>query len=332
MEQETPWHLFFKCFKNQATPQQLAEVDDWLAKDAENLKFLEEVYNIFSISNRLTQPLSPDTSKAWKKVNMKISMNSTPKWAEVLKLWRVFAIAASLIFCVLLFEVVQNYRSDKGMARQFTEVIAMPGQKTSVVLPDSSMVWLNSGSSIRYSSDFNKTRREIIMNGEAYFEVHKNKSKRFRVKSGILDIDVYGTAFNVKNYPDQNIQEVSVTEGIVGLTCNSESIARLTKGEQATLDKKSGKMEINKENPTLVATWKNNELIFRNTSVEEVIKSLESWYGVNINLKNQMTESHNYTFKIKTESFREVMDMIRIMTPLEYKINGKDVEVKFANN
>ena len=329
MAPKAPWHIFFKCFQNQATPEELAEIKDWLEKDIENLEILNEVYNVFAISAVVTPPLNPNVQKAWNKIDQKITQAPAIKQINYRPIYA--AIAAVLVFGLLLFGVIDNYLRMDRLSRQFTEVTTLPGQKTSVTLPDGSKVWLNSSSSLKYLTNFNVRKREVVLTGEAFFEVFKDKSKRFRVKCGVLDVDVYGTSFNVKNYPDENIQEVTVAEGIVGITSNSKEIKQITKGEQATLNKVSGEVIFDKENADVVAAWKNNELIFRNTPIEDVIKSLESWFGVKIKFDREMVGGHNYTFKIKTESFKEVLEMMEVMTPFQYKINGKDVEIKYSN-
>lgn len=331
MEQKTPWHIFFKSFLNHATQDELAEINDWLGKDVENLKFLEEIYNVFYISKILPPPLKPDTKKAWNKVDQKISGNIALKKPLRLYLRYAVAIAAVVILGFLIVGVVDNYIENDRLKNQYTEVITLPGQKTSVVLPDGSKIWMNSASTLKYSANFNKKDREILLSGEAYFDVHKDKNKRFRVKSGTLNVDVYGTSFNIKNYSDEDSQAITVAEGIVGVSSNLREIRRLVKGEQATLNKKSGEIKFSEEDPDFITAWKNNELIFRKTPVEEVMKSIENWYGVKITLDNQMIGSHNYTFKIKTESLRDVLDLMKVMTPFEYKINGKDIEIKYSN-
>ncbi|MCE5345765.1 MAG: DUF4974 domain-containing protein [Bacteroidales bacterium] len=330
MATEAPWHIFYKCFQNQATPEEIAEIKNWVGKDLGNLKILDEVYNIYSISTVLPPPLKPDKQKAWSAIDQKI-LSKTPSNSLTYIVKYAVAIASVLIFCLVVWGVIDSYLQLNRLSCQYTEIVTLQGQKTSVTLPDSSKVWLNSASKLRYPTDFNAKKREIILTGEAFFEVHKDKSKKFRVKCGDLDIDVYGTSFNVKNYSDENFQAVTVAEGIVGIVTNSKEIKRLTKGEQATLDKVSGEIVFNKENADVVSAWKNNELIFRNTPIDKVMKSLESWYGVQITIDNQLIGDHNYTFKIKTESFREVLEMLQVMTPLEFKINGKDIEIKYIN-
>lgn len=325
MAPKVPWHIFFKCFRNDATSDELAEIKDWLEEDIENVEMLDQVYNIFTLSATEPQPLTPDLKKAWDKIDSQISAISPVKRVNYKLIFSV--VAAVLVFGLLLFGVIDNYLRMERLSSQFTEVITLPGQKTRITLPDGSKVWLNSSSSLKYPTDFNVRKREVILSGEAFFEVTKDKSKRFRIKSGILDVDVFGTSFNVKNYPDENFEEVTVANGIVGISNEAQEIRKLIKGEQAVLNKKSKEILFKTENVNLVTAWKNNELIFRNTPVDEVFKSLESWFGINIKYDREMVGVHNYTFKIKTESFKEVLEMMQVMTPFKYIINGKDIEI-----
>jgi len=326
---KTPWHIFYKCFQNQATSEEKAKLSSWLGESMENIQMLEEVYNIYSISSVLPSPLNPDTQKAWQHVNQKISAKNRFRKRLPSRLKYAVAIAAVVVLCLIIYSVINNYFRKNQLSQQYTEIVTPMGQKVTVMLPDSSSVWLNSGSSLKYARDFNSREREVILKGEAFFEIKKDKSKRFRVKSGSLNVDVYGTSFNVKNYSDDNIQEVTVAEGIVGLSDRSKEIHRLTKGDQAILNKEQGKVIYTKGDPDLVTSWKNNELIFRNTPIQEVVKYLERWYGVNITIDDAMKNEHNYTFKVKTESFREILDMMKIMTPFRYQVNGKDVKIMY---
>jgi ferric-dicitrate binding protein FerR (iron transport regulator) len=328
MAHKIPWHIFVKCFHNQASKEEIAELKEWLDEDSDNISFLEEIHNIYTVSTVLPPVLAPNMKKAWETINKKTQQkNST--WQTIQKTIKpIAAIAAVLIIFFLGLKVI-NAPSESSISTQYAEVFTQPGEKTSVKLPDGTTVWLNSSSSLKYSFAFNHKEREVELTGEAYFQVAKNKSKRFRVKSGALYVDVYGTSFDVKNYPDINQQEITVAEGIVGISDHTKEFRKITKGEKAMLDKQSGVINFTTDDPELVSAWKNNELVFKDTPIKDVIKALESWYGVNIKYEKQMMNKHSYSFKIKTESFKEVMDMMKIMTPFEYKINGKDVELKY---
>ena len=332
MALNTPWHIFFKCFQNQATSEETGELNDWLEEDIENIKLMDEIYHIYSISEPVPHLIHPDTNEAWGKVKQKISLPSVPGKSLFFKFNYAMAVLAVVIFGLMSYWLLSNYRHNQ-FSRQYTEIITPMGQKTMILLPDSSRVWLNSGSTLKYNRNFNGKERDVTLMGEAFFKVKKDKSRRFRVTTGSLYVDVHGTCFNIKNYSDDNKQEITVVEGIVGIS-NSRSkkeIRRLTKGQQASLNKKSGEITFCKGDTDLVTSWKDNELIFNNTPLPEVVKYLERWYGVNIRIESALKSEHKYTFKIKTESLREMLDMMKIMTPMNYRISGKDVFINYIN-
>jgi transmembrane sensor len=211
------------------------------------------------------------------------------------------------------------------------KLVAPAGQKASAVLPDGTSVWLNAGSTLKYPSHFHRRFREVTMTGEVYFDVKKDPRKQFRIHTGDLRVDVYGTSFNIKNHADDLFQEITVTEGTVGLHYQNREIRQMGAGQQAVLDKSRARLPFRTGQPALVAAWKENELIFDNTPIEEVVKYLERWYGVSISIDDEMKQKHSYTFKVKTETFREMMELMKRITPLTYEIDGRDVRIRYAN-
>jgi len=210
-------------------------------------------------------------------------------------------------------------------------MIVPEGQKSMIVLSDGSSVWLNSGSTLKYQNNFNAQVREVEIEGEAYFEVKEDKSKMFRVKSGAANVEVYGTAFNVKNYKEEKKLEVTVENGNVGVMKDGYRLADLTKGKQVILNEETNDIRLNSVAVDVVTAWKNDELIFDGTPFEEVIRYLERWYGVNITIEEKMKHKHNYTFKVKTETLRELLKLLKVITPLQYTIDGKNVTIRYAN-
>lgn len=328
MESKTPWSIFFKCFQNQASPEEIARLNDWLKEDADHIRLLDEVYHVYSVSAPVPSPLEPDTRKAWEKVKQKVTTPSRPV-RSLTSRFRYAIASAAVIVIALMISLYINSQIGGNFSRQYSEIFTPMGQKASVVLPDGSLVWLNSGSSLKYRQNFNNREREVILEGEAFFNVKHDRSKRFRVTAGTLHVDVYGTSFNIKNYSNDTRQEITVVEGLVGVSDEEKEIGRLTKDEQASLDKVSGQITLTTADPDLVTSWKNNELVFKNTPLEEVAKYLERWYGVNIMIDDKMKGEHQYTFKVKTESLKEMLEMMKIMTPFDYEINGKDVKIRY---
>lgn len=329
MENNIPWNSIVKNLKGYATQDEQATVESWLNEDESHSQILSEIQNVYNLTSSIPQYFYPDKEKAWRNIDRQTRSSG----AKVRQLFnRLKYTAAAVILLLVSLTFFWFYQDNtQEVFRHYSEIIAPPGQKTMVVLPDSSLVWLNSGSSLKYCGNFNVKAREVVLTGEAFFDVKRNEAKKFSVRTGILSVQVYGTAFNVKNYENDNFQEITVSEGRVGISENMKELKQLTPGQQAVLNKNTNKLTFSKADPAIVSSWKDNELKFDNTPFTEVVKYLERWYGVSINIDPSMIGKHQYTFKIKTESLTEILEKIKIMTPIDYEINGKDVHIKYTH-
>ncbi|NJK85966.1 MAG: FecR family protein [Bacteroidales bacterium] len=212
--------------------------------------------------------------------------------------------------------------------KSVTESIAPLGQKSQIILSDGSKVFLNSGSILRYDNHFGKRNREIELSGEAYFEVAKNKKIPFVITTSGIEIKVLGTKFNVMAYADEPEIITKVTEGIVKLTDlktgNNENIVA---SQSASFSKINREITLSNFTNINDLSWKDNSLHFDNENFEQVIKKLERWYNVSIKLEGKDSIDDRFTLTIKDESLREVLDLIKHTTPLEYKISGENVRI-----
>jgi transmembrane sensor len=329
MENNIPWNSIAKNFKGHASPDEQVALENWLKEDESHSQILSEIQNVYSLTSSIPQYYYPDKEKAWRKINRQ-TRSSGDKARQLFNRLKYTAVAAVLLMVSLT--MFWNYHTRTVEERgHFSEIVAPPGQKTMVVLPDSSLVWLNSGSTLKYNGNFNVKDREVAVTGEAFFDVKRNEAKKFSVRTGILSVQVYGTAFNAKNYEDDQLQEITVSEGRVGISDKTRELKQLTPGQQAVLNKSTNKLTFSKADPDIVSSWKDNELKFDNTPFTEVVKYLERWYGVTINIDPAMVGKHHYTFKIKTESLTEILEKIKVMTPIAYEINGKDVRIRYTN-
>ena len=322
--------LIFKELKGETSIGESQLLDRWINDTPENQKIYTEIWSAFALSSPDIDPFNPDKEVAWSKIMKKIVRSS--KTDSLIRQFSGIAAAALLFFLIgIAFEYLWTEKLRTAFSNQYSTIVVPEGQKSMVVLPDSSNVWLNSGSSLKYKTGFNSKIREVELEGEAFFEVRKDKSKMFKVTAGSVNVEVYGTAFNVKNYREEKKLEVTVENGNVGVVRDGVRVAELDKGKQVTINEVSNTMLLSKANVEVVKAWKNNELIFDGTSFEEVIRYLERWYGVKITIEEKMKKRHNYTFKIKTESLTELLKLLQVITPLQYKIDGKNVTIRYAN-
>ena len=329
MKENIPWDIIANNLKGQATQEEVGLLNKWIEENENHLKILQEIQDIYSLNPALPPFFKPDKKKAWKKINKQI--NDFNFKVRLIFNSKTFA-AASVFLLIVSIAIFRIYHNQTQQILQlYSEIVAPTGQKTMVMLPDSTIVWLNSGSTIQYNGNFGVKDRNVILEGEAFFEVKRNERMQFKVQTGNLSVKVYGTAFNIKNYKNDVLLEITVNKGRVGVLESAKELKQLTKGEQAVYNKLTNTISYTQTDPELISSWKNNELRFDNTPLAEVVKYMERWYGVKITMDPSMAGKHNYTFKIKTESLTEMLEKLKMMTPISYEINGKDIIIRYTN-
>ncbi len=285
----------------------------------------KKIYNNIKTGNREVKRISSDISIIKNEVD-----DLRNRYVSLRRRFRTaIGIAASII---LLFGIATLFfiKTNQVFRKTYTENIAPQGQKSSVILPDGTKAYLNSGSAIRYDNFFGKKYRNVQLVGEAYFEVSHNEKLPFIINTDVVQIEVLGTKFNVMAYPDENIVETIVTEGKVSVTeINGQSTTLLNANQKATFHKKTKKLVINEVDPELYTSWKENLLTFDNENFANVIKKLERWYDVSITVEGTDTIKDRFTLTIKSESLREVLELISLTTNIEYKIDGNKVTITY---
>jgi len=220
-------------------------------------------------------------------------------------------IAAALFIPLILgFSLYLFYSlADK---ENFYKAEAPLGQKAKVELPDGSTVWLNSGSNIRYSSDFNEKNRTIELNGEAFFEVKKNTGKPFFVHTPFLDVKVTGTRFNVNAYNDEPFIETSLVEGKVDVVLNGEEKShQLTPGNVLAYSKSSHELSTSSLNEEAATGWKENRLIFINDDFYKLARKIEKWYDVEVVYDSMTFRNNKLTVRLlEGEQLNHLLEII----------------------
>lgn len=242
--------------------------------------------------------------------------------------WRNLAVAVLIPLFILsgtgLFILSQQHEPQDFVVR------AAKGQKTQIDLPDGTRVWLNSASQISYTSNYNCKNRSISLKGEAFFDVKKNDKTMFVVDVGGISVNVHGTAFNVTAYESDSLVCVSLNRGRVSIE-NTDlhwTIANLSPNHQITVNRNNLSSEIIECDAEVNSLWVQNRLKMDDTFAEELFRKMEHWYGVNISASN-VKPSHIYSLTIKTESLREMLELINILTPIKYQINGEEVIIVY---
>ncbi|BDD07620.1 anti-sigma factor [Fulvitalea axinellae] len=209
------------------------------------------------------------------------------------------------------------------------------GKRFSVALSDGTKVWLNSDSKLRYPTEFSGDVREVFLTGEAYFEVTKDSKRPFVVKVEDLDIRVFGTAFNVTNYPETSGVRTVLVEGSVGIAkrsqgeFNRKGAVMLKPSQSALYDIQENKMR--KEtlgNLRFVTAWKDNTLAFYNEPFSSLKTRLERWYDIRIDNQSEALVEERFSGVFRNKSLEKVLELFATTFPVEIIRKGDKVLIK----
>jgi len=215
---------------------------------------------------------------------------------------------------------------------ELNTIITPHGGQWQLLLPDGTKVWLNAASSLTYPVSFAALKdRRVELNGEAYFEVAKDKAHPFFVHTAGQDIQVFGTHFNVNAYTDQKYTKTTLLEGSVRITITKPSTgnntgAMLKPGEQSVLN--NGSINVSTANTEAVVAWKNAMFYFENDDLEDIMKRVARWYDVKIIYQNIMTKHELFSGRVsRAENVSEVLKMLSLTGAAKFTIEGRDIIV-----
>lgn len=272
-----------------------------------------------------------------KRILITVSMKSKKgaRWAKPLK------IAASIILIISLsffFNYITNNpeKPDHFLALgdAMIEKVAAPGTQLKVSLPDGTKVWLNNATKIRFHKKFDAQQRSVELEGEAFFEVTRDESRPFIIKSNGVETKVLGTSFVVSSFAGENTQ-VTVVTGKVGVSLENETVDKqvvLLPNEQATYSKSNRIMEKQNVDALDYLSWKSGILQFNKITLEEAVKKMERWYDVNIEISDESLKNHVIQGSYKNEKLRNVLRSFRFIKNLDFEIKENNEVLIYSKN
>lgn len=237
-----------------------------------------------------------------------------------LSVWRLSRIAAVFLLGFTLSAALIYY----GTAS--TNTFSTPrGERAQLVLPDGSKVWLSSASSITYPSHFSLFRRNISLQGEAYFQVSHNRHKPFHVKAAGYDVEVLGTEFDVKAYK-RDSYEVALFNGKVALTAPDGGRVEMAPGDKIIAG--SGKLYRSHELVMDDYSWKDGLISFNNKTFAEIMAMVSHTYDVRIVYRRHSNKSQHYSGKFRiNDGLRHVLNVMRLQSPFSYRFSEDEQTV-----
>lgn len=210
----------------------------------------------------------------------------------------------------------------------YNELRVPVGGEYQLVLSDGTKVWLNSQSRLRYPVVFAEGVREVELTGEAYFEVTSGGKAPFRIHlRDRLRVEVTGTAFNVRDYPDEEVLETVLEEGGVRMVKDGDSV-RLTPGMKGIYRPESGDLSTETVDTELYTSWRNGQFVFRDEKLENILHKLSRWYEIQVSFRDEYTKEMVFSGSIrKYDTIEKLLDAIETAGGVCFEIQGNAVIV-----
>ena len=321
--------LVIKFLAGEISDSEADILREWLKKDPDNRR-------IFDIENELWQKTGIKTvlehfktDEAWSEISGKIGLKKE-KSGHVVTLtrarFRILIAAASIAFLATLGGIalwMTERRSVKMISEASTIISTNEGEKARICLSDSTNVIINSGSLIEYQSDYNVSERIVKLKGEAFFDVRTNPEKPLKVQLEKMTISAAGTQFNIFSYENEDRIEATLEEGKLKIEIPGQESIELKAGQQVVYFTKKNKAEVRDVNTETYTSWKENKLRFIDTPFEEVLRGIARRYNVTFEVTSRDLIDLRYTATFIDESIEDVMEMLRVVSPITYKIHNR---------
>lgn len=352
--------LLMKYVKGNCTDQEKVTITDWIDSSPENMREYAAVRKLFDMTIWQTPSQS----------SIKVTENKLFRSVYI----KVSRIAAVLILTIslssLITYLVLNNKTDLFSSKNNNLIyISAPfGSRAMTILPDGTKVWLNAGSNLKYSTNYNSHTRIVKLEGEGFFDVITNPKKPFIVETKGVSIKAYGTAFNVKAYkeekevittlvrgkvyiegndkqnkhfalqmkPRQSVTVLIDNHNLQNIQSNKQIDNNFNSEKNIEADNSSefngSKIKIDSVKTELYTSWKDNRWLFRFERLEDLARKLERRYDVEIVFKDEAIKNYTFNGSLYDESIDQVFEAIKLIAPINYSINHKKITLNINNS
>jgi transmembrane sensor len=352
--------IIFRYLSDSATGKESAILIEWLSESRENRITYFTLKKIW-LSTREEGYNEKYINDSWNRLKIRTILQSQkrPKKSGLPRVnIRKLAVAATILVLLGISSFLGiKLRSLSGLDHSITEISVPLGARSNITLPDGTNVWLNAGSNLTYRSDFGRKDRSVSLTGEAYFDVKNIGSLVFTVNTRDLDVRVYGTQFNVKSYPDEDVTETTLVNGLVEVSITDPGIraqpvllepnqrivyARDTRIIKVNDEKvevaeeiiAEDELEIPEQPRLLVSSvdnldeytsWKDGRLTFQVGKPYTLTPKLERFYNVNITFLDDSIKELRYTGTLNEVTIEEVIRAIASASNIKFEIEKNQI-------
>ncbi len=308
--------LLTKYLAGETDTAEESSVKEWIDRSDKNRAAFEEFHKIWNTLGTTSANQHINIDKEWNYLQSKIGKSGIPAKRHSLAV--IVRIAAIIVIVFSLAFVGIQYFTQERVTTQLAET-------TEISLPDGSKVTLNAGSRLRYKNNFGKKDRVLSLQGEAYFEVEKNKEKPFIIELRRAEVKVLGTSFNVKAYSGMENIEVTVAEGKVSVYDKKQPQKKViaVAGEKAEYIKHQKVIKKTENFDRNYNSWKTRSIIFENDSLQTIITTLSNVYHKSIVLRNPEIKDCTVTTSFENKDLKTVFEVLESTLDITVEKEGE---------
>lgn len=272
-----------------------------------------------------------EVNKEWERLFSSIEEKDIPKMKTRRQFLQYMKYAAAVLLGVsvsLTMSYLAN-QEDSSIVGNY-KLVTSKGEKSYLQLPDGTKVWLNSCTTLEYAENYGHSNRDIYLDGEAYFEVAKNKDLPFVVKTSGIDVKALGTAFNISAYMEDSRLITTLFNGKVAVqpTLTKQEVL-LEPNQVAVYDKSRNRIEVMPYDKKQFAQWRGGFLSFEMMHLQDITKLLERNYNVVFRYENQGIKNLKFSGSFRNnEDLSEILNVIKTNTGIRYQILKDTIVIK----
>ncbi len=318
------------------------EVLEQLIENNEEYKLLANEFHHYFNDKKTVKPKADQLSRTWEMISVvehdgfqeKFDYSSPQKTTFFHSpLFKVAAILVLFVGSSLLGYHLLNRNIGNSLI-----TVAAANQKMFKMLDDGTKIWVNKKSVIRYNEDFGKHKREIFLEGEAYFDVIKNKAIPLIIHARNVDIEVKGTAFNVNAYKENDKIQVALVRGLIQVTDKLHSSHKVLLKPNEKLIVSAFPTTANQDNFVVLSLaskivlndtkWITDTLVFSKEKLKDLTLRMEKKYDLKIEIRSEQLKEKRFSGTFTNETIHQALEALKLSYPLTYTINNRLVVIK----
>ncbi|MDR2914912.1 MAG: DUF4974 domain-containing protein [Tannerella sp.] len=320
-------YLILKYLEGTASNEEKQTLLKWIRENESNKNEFHEIRDLWITTGNVLSETS-GSQEAFSRFKQNVddyedAGQQKRTWVRILK---YAASVAVLIVCSVGMYMLGSRRWENESFQTVVNQTIVRNEKTYLLLPDGTKVWLNKDSKISYPDSFSDKQRVVTLEGEGYFEVVHDETSPFFVETKGMTVRVLGTMFDVKNYSSDVVSETVLLSGKVEVYMEKcQEPILLSPDQKVSYDKQTGDYRVANVDAPEYALWKNDKLVMDNEELEAIFKKIGRWYDVDIVYDRNLPLKTRYSVTITDEPKEEILRLLSIISPVKYKIENNQI-------